>query len=708
MTESARTSLLRDAVRQYHAGKLDDATRLFSRMLEANPADFDALHALGIIRYRRGDVAEAERLLAEAVRANPQVAIAHFNHGNVLQKLKRPHEALAAFDRALGIEPRHVETLTNRGGLLARLGRFDEALDSFGRALAQKADSVPALINRASTLFQMKRFEDTLACCDKGLALAPTSSELLLHRGNALTGLGRPDDAVANFAKALAVAPDDVRLLYSRAMLHSARLRYEDAARDYAKLLSIDPDCRYARGNLLQCRLYFCDWQGFEELRSTIASELQAGKRVATPMVGTMVCRSAEEQLRCSRIFAAHEYPAQEPLWRGEVYRHDRIRLAYLAPEFARNPVFTQIAGAFEHHDKGRLETFLIPFGQSEQTAMRMRVEGAFEHVIDIRGLTDAEAAALLRAREIDIAVDLAGHTGSCRTGIFARRPAPVQVNYLGFPATMGAEYMDYIIADWHLIPDEHFGFYSEKAVHLPDSYMPNGAPRAVVAHTPSRAEAGLPDTGFVFCSFNNTFKILPAIFDIWMRLLRLVPGGVLWLPQYNSAAAGNLRREAKTRDVDPERLVFAPFTATEEEHLARLKLADLSLDALPYNAHATSCDALLLGLPVLTIMGDTFAGRVGASLLHAIGLPELVTHSLAEYEALALKLAREPTALAAIRTKLARNRETYPLFDTARFTRHLEAAYVTMWERWQRGLSPAYFAVDAIDRAVTAASAPG
>ena len=324
---------------------------------------------------------------------------------------------------------------------------------------------------------------------------------------------------------------------------------------------------------------------------------------------------------------------------------------------------------------------------------MRARLIAAFDRLADVREKSDGEIARLLREMEIDIAVDLKGYTQDSRPGILAHRPAPVQVHYLGFPGTMGADYIDYIISDPTIVPPEHESFYTEKIALLPDTYQGNDAKRAIAEATPTRAEAGLPEHGFVFCCFNNNFKILPEMFAIWMRLLGAVEGSVLWLLEDNPAAARNLKHEAASRGIAPARLIFAP-RASYEAHLARQPLADLFLDTLPYNAHTSASDALWVGLPIVTCLGTTFAGRVAASLLEAAGLPELVTDSLSAYEVVTLKLAREPSALSALKTRLGQNRSTHPLFDTARFTRNLEAAYATMWQRHTQGLPPAGFAV--------------
>jgi protein O-GlcNAc transferase len=351
------------------------------------------------------------------------------------------------------------------------------------------------------------------------------------------------------------------------------------------------------------------------------------------------------------------------------------------------------MAGVFEQHDKSRFETCAISLSD-EKDRMSARLEQAFDRFVPAHGRDDREIAGLMRDMEIDIAVDLMGYTEGSRTGIFALRPAPVQVAHLGFPGTMGASYIDYIVVDPLLVPADRQIHYSEKLVHLPHCYMP-GDEKRVIAATPSRAEAGLPESGFVFCSFNILAKIVPPMFEVWMRLLKSVEGSVLWLARADAAAVSHLKREAEQRGVDSHRLIFAPFLPTSEQHLARLALADLFLDTLPYNAHAGGSDALWAGVPIITCKGPTFAGRVGASLLRAIGLSELITHSLEEYEALALKIARAPAMLADFKARLARNRTTEPLFDTKRFTRNLEAAYLAMWRQHQSGQAPQTIAVE-------------
>ena len=451
-------------------------------------------------------------------------------------------------------------------------------------------------------------------------------------------------------------------------------------------------------GSLVLARQSLCDWTERDARLSELVAGLQAGRRVAMPFDLLAIGASPALQRACAEGFVADKCPpSNPPLWQGERYAHDRIRIAYLSADFCDHPVSYLVAGMLEKHDRTRLQTYGISLAPRAPSPMSARIERAFENFIHGSERHDSDLAALLRAHEIDIAVDLMGHTRDSRTAIFAARPCPIQVSFVGFAGTMGAAYIDYLIADRIVVPEPDKAHFAEKIVYLPHNFLPNDDTRAIAATTPSRATEGLPERGFVFCSFNQSYKITREIFDCWMRLLHDLEGSVLWLSRSEPDTQAHLTREANARGIASERLVFARWTERQEDHLARHRLADLFLDTPVFNAHSTAADALWSGLPVLTCLGSTFAGRVAGSLLNAVGLPELITQSLAEYESLALRLARDPELHAAIKGKLARNRQTHPLFDTVRFTRHLEAAYTAMRERQQRGEPAASFAVDPI-----------
>ena len=553
----------------------------------------------------------------------------------------------------------------------------------------------------ATARYRNGEFEAAAQLMGEALKLDPNSPELWSNRGTALVAAKQPEAALTSFSRALELNPGFLGAIANRAHVLFELQRYAEAIPDYQALLARDPGHPYSAGNLVFCRLQCCDWAHLETDRRTIVARLRLGQRVVPPVLSVALLDSAADQMGAAQIVARDRFPPAPALWRGESYRHDRIRVAYVSADFHAHATAALTAGVFEAHDRGRFETVAISFGRDDESAMRKRLERAFDRFIDMRGKSDMEIARAIRELEIDIAVDLKGYTSDARPAVFSSRPAPLQVNYLGFPGTMGAPFIDYLIADPIVVPDAQKAFYAEKIVRLPDTYQPNDRSRDVADVPVDRVRAGLPPSGVVFCCFNNSYKIQPQIFDAWMRLLKGVEESVLWLLEDNAAATRNLQREAAARGVDPARLVLAP-RAPLPEHLARHTLADLFLDTLPYNAHTTASDALWMGVPIVTCKGNTFAGRVAASVLHAAGLLELATESLEDYETLALRLARDPAALANIKTKLVARRGTTPLFDVVRFTRHLEAAYVTMHERRLRGLAPEGFAVDVTDAAPT------
>jgi protein O-GlcNAc transferase len=593
-------------------------------------------------------------------------------------------DGLASHELMLIVMPVSAETRL-------RLRRYHEARVDANRALAANPNNVGAWHSLGNALSSLKRHKAAVACYDKALALVPENRTIWKDRGAAIHASKR---TTANSDLDGEPAPDqqDADGWALRAGFLLAAQRFGEAAAASDNALSINPRHLVAARIGIRSRISTCDWRNREDDERRITEGLRAGLHIITPFNHRAVSDSEAQNLIAARLWAK-TIPRPKTLWRGESYHHDRIRIAYLSAEFHDHATAVLIAGVFEHHDRTRFDTTAISLGPDNGSTMRRRIEAAFDRFIDAEALSDAEIAAIIREMEIDIAIDLNGQAGGARPGILAHRPAPVRTSYLGNCGTMGVPFIDYILADQIVIPGNQVCHYTEKVVYLPNSYQCNDSRRAVARPTTSRADVELPEIGFVFCCFNNNYKIGPEVFDVWMRLLKACPGSVLWLLADNPYAVLNLRREAAARGVARERLIFAP-RVSRDDHLARHCLADLFLDTLPVNAHATASDALWTGLPLLTCMGNTFAGRVAASLLQAIGLSELVTSSLAEYEVVALALARDPAALARVRTKLVSNRSTTPLFDTARITRNLEAAYTAMWERTRRGEPPESFIV--------------
>ncbi len=644
---------------------------------------------------------EALAVYDAALALRPDYADAWSNRGTVLDHLRKHDEALESFDKANVLAPNHANAWTNRGIALDNLKRFDEALACHDKALAINPSHAKAWCNRGVTLHNLDRCDEALGCYEQALAIEPYSVETHNNRGNALWKLRRWEEALASYNRTLVLDPDNVYALYNRSKLSSAALmRYEQVIEDFDRLLKLNPArITKFRDTLLHARMMCCDWRDYEQESRCLIADIRAESRITTPHTCLFISSSIEDHLTCARSWANSESPVSgSALWKGERYLHDRIRIAYVSFDLRDHPVGKLIADLIERHDKTRFETIAISLSGERPSEAFSRLKRAFERFIDVARYTDNEVAHLLHELEIDIAVDLNGHTWGARPKVFEMRPAPVQVNYLGYPGTLGANYSDYIICDRTVIPPEHQSDYTEKAVYLPDTYLVTDSTLVIAERTPSRAEAGLPEHGFVFCAFCSPYKITPAMFDLWMRLLHRVEGSVLWLlvSNANATAMRNLLRVASERGIAPQRLVFAQRADHAADHLARQRLADLFLDTLPYNSHSSAAEALWAGLPMLTCMGTAFAGRVAASLLQAVGLPELIACSLQEYEALAFRLATEPGMLTNLKAKLASNRLTFPLFDTDRYRRHIEAAYLAMWERSQRGEPPVSFAVEA------------
>lgn len=574
-----------------------------------------------------------------------------------------------------------------------RLKKHQRVLASATRAAAANPKDSGAWTAMADALAGLKRYERAVACYDKSLAIIPDRVNIWRKRSLAIAALKKTTPS-----SSLKEEPEFDVLTAEGWSLRAGFLwtikRYSDAVEASECALRLDPSHEAAIRIGIASRLYACDWTRRDDDKRIIKESLGSGAVIMRPMNFKQVFDSEDANLWLAQSWNKKQSRMPKPLWRGERYDHRKIRIAYLSTDFRSHPVGHTILGPLKHHDKNGFEITAISMGPDDKSAVREQVKAAADRFIDATTLDDEAVSAMIRDLEIDIAVDLNGLTGNRRADILARRPAPVQVNYMGYPGTTAAPFLDYIIADPVVIPEENRAFYTEKIAYLPNAYLPYDSKRNIRRKTPSRSEQGLPETGFVFACFNNLYKVSPEMFEVWMRLLHAVEGSVLWLAETNSPAAANLRREAAARDIEPERLIFARYEKEAEDHLARQALADLFLDTLPYNAHSTGNDALWAGLPLLTCLGQAFPGRVAASLLHAIGLPDLVTGSLAEYEERALALARDPKRLAALRDHLARNRDTHPLFDTARYTRDLEAIYRTMWQRQQADLPPETFCV--------------
>ena len=719
--------MIQQAIQAFQGGDFDSADLVLRRVLQVDSKNIVALNVLGLIKATQTNYQEAAHFLGMAVRIKPNDAairynlakvltdsgnnkdavthhkkavalapdnpMAWLNYGQTMSNLCLHKDAAVCYDNALRLNADYAEAWSNKGISLKALKRFDEAIAHYDKALSLKPDYAECWSNKGITLNELKRFDEATTYFNKALSLKPDYPEAWSNKGVTLHELKRYEEAIAYFDKALSLKPDYAECWSNKGITLNELKRFDEAIAHYDKALSLKPDIDWISGDLLHTKMKICSWSGLVESLEDISKKVVANEEVVNPFPLLALNDDALLHKISSEIYIKSKYPFNpvlEPILKCQ--QSQKIRVGYFSADFKNHPVAFLIAELFELHDRSQFEIYGFSLVKTVDE-MVGRLHLAFDHYIEAQGMSDIEIAQLSRNLNIDIAVDLTGITASSRTGIFSYRASPIQVNYLGYPGTMGADYVDYIIADKTLIPPQSQQSYSEKVVYLANSYQVNDRKRLISGRQFTRQELGLPENGFVFCCFNNNFKILPATFEGWMRILKAVEGSVLWLFQDNSWAVENLKKEAEKQGIDGQRLVFAERMPLVE-HLARHRHADLFLDTLPYNAHTTASDALWAGLPVLTLMGGSFASRVAASLLNAIALPELITSTQEEYEALAIELAMNSKKLSETKLTLANNRLTTPLFDTPLFTKNLEAAYIKIYERYHADLEPEHISI--------------
>jgi predicted O-linked N-acetylglucosamine transferase (SPINDLY family) len=689
---------LQSAIALHHQGQLGQAAAIYQQLLEIDPRNAVALHLLGVIAHQTGHHQIAVDMIGKAIVQKPEYAEAYSNRGNALEELKQFDAALASYDKAIALKPDFAEAYSNRGNTLKDLKQFDAAVASYDKAIALKPDFVEAYSNRGVALQELKQFAAAVASYDKAIALKLDYAKAYSNRGIALEELKQFDAALASYDKAIALKPDFAEAYYNRGNTLKDLKQFDAALASYDKAIVLKPDYEYLFGMKLHIKMHLCDWQDFKHNVFELSIRIQSNVKASAcfPLLALPIALA--DQRKSAETWNIDKNPPMSTL--GPIIKRSRklkIRLGYYSADFHNHATAYLMAELFEQHDKGNFELIAFSYGPNKKDEMRNRVKQAFNEFIDVTAMSDKAIAQLSRELGIDIAIDLKGLTQNTRLGIFSYKAAPIQVSYLGYPGTLGVDYIDYLIADKTLIPQESQQYYSEKIVYLPHSYQVNDRQRVISQKQFTKQELGLPHEAFVFCCFNNNYKITPDSFDSWVRILKAVDVSVLWLIEDNPSAAMNLQKEAALRGLDPARLVFAK-RMNLPEHLARHRLAELFLDTFPYNAHTTASDALWAGLPVLTCMGESFASRVAGSLLKAIGLPELVTETQTDYEVLAIELATNPAKLKAIKGKLEKNRLTTPLFDTAVFAKNIETAYSKMYEQYQADLLPEHIYVNDVD----------
>ena len=682
-------TFLQDAIKNLERSNFIEAKILLLKILDIEPQNFDALNIIGAIYGNEDNHLEALTFFKKAQKIRPDNKFVNFNLAKSFSDTGNDLEAIKYYEIAIKLDKNYLGSLINFGKSLHQLKRYNEALFHYDQAIKLKPDFAEVYYNKGNTLKNLKRDEEALFHYDQAIKLKPDFAKAYNNKGCILQDLKRDEEALLHYNQAIKLKPDFAEAYNNIGNIFKNHKHYEEAISNYEKALKLKPDYEYLFGMLLHMKMFQCDWQDFNEKVENLLVQINENKKSSYLLPVLALSDSLSTHRKSSEIWINDKHPFN-PLFGPilKLKRREKIKIAYYSGDFREHPVANLIVELFELHNKDQFELFGFYFGPSDSSKMYNRIKTAFNQFFDVGLKSDNDITLMSREAKIDIAIDLSGFTGLARTDIFAYRAAPIQVNYLGYPGTMAANYIDYIIADPIIIPPESQQYYSEKVVYLPNSYQPNDRKREISKKIFTKEELGLPKEGFVFCCFNNNFKITVPTFDGWMRILKNVNGSILWLLEDSPIAMLNLRKEAKFRGVDPNRLIFAKRVLLSE-HLARYRLADLFLDTLPYNAHTTTSDALWAGLPVLTCVGESFASRVAASLLKAIELSELITTTQEQYEALAIELATTPEKLKSIKQKLERNKLTTALFDTARFTKSIEAAYKQMYERYQADLPP-------------------
>lgn len=676
--------------------QFDSAISSYDHAISFNPQFAQAYFNRGLIYDALKQFDAAICNYDQAIRLMPNYAETYLNRANASKAINRLDEALIHYDNAIKINPNYAEAYCNRGTVLQKMGRLDDALLSYDNAITIKPDFAGAYNNRGNTLKELGRLSEALASYDITITISSDYAEAYNNRGNALQELGRLDEALDSHDKAINIRPDFAAAYSNRGKDLQEMRRFEDALASFDRAIQLNPDIDYLLGSLIHTKMHLCNWDQCGDLIEQLTAKIIKNDSVTTPFIALTVIDDPKLQKQSAEIYINGKYPANQILPDIKKHsKHQKIRIGYFSADFREHPVAYLTAELFELHNRDQFEVFAFSFGINTEDYLRKRLEKAFDQFIDVRNQSDEEIALLARQMEIDIAVDLGGFTAGFRVGIFARKAAPIQVNYLGYPGTMGADFMDYIIADPTLIPQYKQQHYSEKIAYLPDTYMVNDSTCKPSEKSFTRAEFGLPENAVIFACFNASYKITPTTFSSWMRILDAVSNSVLWLSSMDQKAINNLKLSATKHGIEDNRIIFATRMNHVSDHLNRITLADLFLDTFPYNAHTTTNDALRVGLPVLTLMGESFASRVAASQLNAVELPELITTNSEAYESLAIEMGNHPEQLQRIKSKLVNNLASSVLNNPKTFARYIELLYGKMYQRYQQKLTPDHIYLD-------------
>jgi len=720
-------TLFSDAVRHHQDGQTTEAERLYQQICKLQPLHAEAWSNLSLLLLGKGEFKQASDACKQAITIRPTYLEAHLNliaaldamqayeeaadvfrkaipmapqradlwnfFGQTLTKIDRTTQAVLAYQEAVRVKPDFAEAFFNMGRALSNLGFLEEAIAAYRHTIAHDSKHAAAFSNLGTLLGATSRFAEAAIAAERAAALSPESAEIHCNHGVVLQRQGRVAEAVAAYQKALAIRPQYAAALANLAAGLQELYKFDEAMDALKQAIAINPGFTNAIIDLIKIRRHVCDWSLYEEDRLTLLDFIASKKDAIFMLLLMCFPTTLKQQLDCSRLAMAKLNAATPPRNARIAEAQQKIRIGYISNDYRDHPVGRLVPDLFALHDRERFEVICYSLGNEDPGALRQRIKQNCDRFIDLHAMSDIEAAQRITSDQTDILIDLTGPTVGSRLEMLSRRPAPLQVSFLGWPGSMGADFIDYVVGDSFVTPESHQEFYSEKIVQLPDIYQPSDLHRVIPERKVSRAAYGLPDDGFVFCSFNNPNKITPEMFDLWMRLLQKIEKSVLWLYCKSAQTKDRLKARAEANGVNPERIIFASV-ATYDVYLDRLCQADLFLDSAPYNAGATCNDALWVGLPVLTCTGETYVSRMAGSLLTAAGVPELVTDSLEDYERRALTLASEPGILKALRDCLTEGRNKSLLFDMPRFTRNLERAYSEMQAIRVAGEEPRFIKV--------------
>ena len=674
------------AVEFHKKGDLVNANKILTDILKIKPNDFDSLYLNGIIAYQMGKTDISVKTISKAISINPNNFEAHRNLAIIYKKIGKLNDSIKSFDNAIKINPNHAEIYNHKGYLLIQLNQHQLAIENWNKALEVKPDYFEVYNNLGNAYTVIRKIDNALDCYNKAIKINPNYAEAYINRSIILNNRNELNLALEDCNKAIKIKSNSAEAYNNRGIILSKLKKINSALEDYNKAFSINPNLDFLHGSLIYCKMNLCEWSNLDNDLKMLENAIITGKTAATPYSTIHFFDSASMQQKSAENFVKKKYNININENYFSKKNKEKIRLGYYSADFCHHPTSLLISELLEQHNKNEFELYGFYFGNIKKDEMLDRTSKTFDKFYDVSFKNDKEIAKISRDHKIDIAVDLMGFTEKNRFGIFVEKCAPIQVNYLGYPGTIGSNHINYIIADKKLISDDSKKYFSEKIIYLPDTYQANDSKKKISNKVFTREEFNLPKSSFVYCCFNKTQKITPHVFDIWMKILNKVENSVLWLLEENNESNENLKKEAFKRNVDPNRIIFARKTLLSE-HLARHKLANLFLDTFIVGAHTTCSDSLWSGLPVITKTGSSFASNVSASLLSAVGLNELITSNESEYETLAVNLAKNTEKLNKIQNKLLENKLIKPLFNTKLFTKNIEAAYKEIYKKYVNNL---------------------